>query len=67
MGIYELSVGLVALAFMWTLHLWQRRANTADFLATLRTPLRFGLHYVLLIGILIFGEFNVTEFIYFQF
>jgi D-alanyl-lipoteichoic acid acyltransferase DltB (MBOAT superfamily) len=67
MGRYELGLGLGAIAFMWVLHLWQEGANTADFVATRRTPVRWALYYVMLVCILLFGEFNLTEFIYFQF
>jgi len=67
MGGYELVIGLVAIAFMSGLHLWQKGANTADFLASRGTPARWGLQYAMVVGILLFGEFNLTEFIYFQF
>jgi D-alanyl-lipoteichoic acid acyltransferase DltB (MBOAT superfamily) len=67
MGAYELSIGLGAIGFMSALHLWQKGANTADFLASRGTPARWGLQYVMLVGILLFGEFNLTRFIYFQF
>jgi alginate O-acetyltransferase complex protein AlgI len=67
MGAYELMIGLGAILFMLALHLWQKGANTADFLASRGTPTRWGLQYLLLVSILLFGEFNLTEFIYFQF
>jgi alginate O-acetyltransferase complex protein AlgI len=67
MGGYELVIGLGAIAFMSGLHLWQKGANTADFLASRGTPARWGLQYAMVVGILLFGEFNLTEFIYFQF
>ena len=67
MGAYELGIGVAALLYLWAVHLWQTGANTADFLATRRLPVRWGLHYAMLAAILLFGEFNLTEFIYFQF
>ncbi len=67
MGAYELTIGILAIVCMSALHLWQKGANTADFLASRGTPARWGLQYAMLVGILLFGEFNLTEFIYFQF
>jgi D-alanyl-lipoteichoic acid acyltransferase DltB (MBOAT superfamily) len=64
---YELVVGVAAVALMTLLHAWQDRANSADFLATLRAPVRWALLYFMMSAIVLFGEFNVTEFIYFQF
>ncbi|HVR21635.1 MAG TPA: MBOAT family O-acyltransferase, partial [Polyangiaceae bacterium] len=64
---YELALGIVAVALMTGLHAWQDRPNSGDFLATLRTPARWALLYAMLTAILLFGEFSLTEFIYFQF
>jgi alginate O-acetyltransferase complex protein AlgI len=64
---YELTLGLLAVLALSALHAWQDRANSADFLATLRAPARWALLYALITGIALFGEFTLTEFIYFQF
>jgi alginate O-acetyltransferase complex protein AlgI len=64
---YELGIGIAAILFMFALHLWQTGANTADFLKSRRTSVRWALAYAMLVSILLFGEFNLTEFIYFQF
>jgi alginate O-acetyltransferase complex protein AlgI len=64
---YELGIALCAMTFLYGVHRWQQGPNTADFLASLRTPARWALQYGMLASILLFGEFNLTEFIYFQF
>jgi D-alanyl-lipoteichoic acid acyltransferase DltB (MBOAT superfamily) len=64
---YELSLGVLFVFAMTAFHAWQRPANSADFLYELRTPVRYGLLYLLVASIVLFGQFNVTEFIYFQF
>jgi hypothetical protein len=64
---YELTLGVLAVALMTALHAWQDRPNSADFLARLRAPARWALLYVMIAAIALFGQFNLTEFIYFQF
>ncbi|HEX6763853.1 MAG TPA: hypothetical protein VF103_00210, partial [Polyangiaceae bacterium] len=64
---YELVIGVVAVMLLSVLHAWQDRPNSGDFLAQLRTPARFALLYAMIAAIALFGEFNLTEFIYFQF
>jgi D-alanyl-lipoteichoic acid acyltransferase DltB (MBOAT superfamily) len=64
---YELILGVVAAVVLTILHAWQDRPNTGDFLAKLRAPARWAIVYVMLACIALFGEFNLTEFIYFQF
>jgi len=64
---YELGVGLVGIACLTAMHVWQKGANTADFLHGRSRPLRWGLEYALVAAILLFGQFNLTEFIYFRF
>jgi D-alanyl-lipoteichoic acid acyltransferase DltB (MBOAT superfamily) len=64
---YELGVGIGAIALMTGLHLWQHGANTADFVRSRPRPIAWTLHYAMIAAILLFGEFNLTEFIYFRF
>jgi alginate O-acetyltransferase complex protein AlgI len=64
---YELTIGVVAVTLMTLFHAWQDRPNSADFLSKLRLPLRYALLYVMIGFIALAGEFNLTEFIYFQF
>ena len=67
MNAYELLLGVLGIVLMTSLHAWQRGANTGDFLATLAAPVRWALLYGFALSIALFGEFNMTEFIYFRF
>jgi len=64
---YELTLGIVAVTLLTLLHAWQDRPNSGEFLAKLRTPARWAVLYAMICSIALFGEFNLTEFIYFQF
>jgi alginate O-acetyltransferase complex protein AlgI len=64
---YELGLSLFGIAAILAMSIWQRQANTADFLTTRRTSTRWALQYVMLIALVLFGQFNLTKFIYFQF
>jgi D-alanyl-lipoteichoic acid acyltransferase DltB (MBOAT superfamily) len=64
---YELGVGIAGIACLKAMHLWQQGANTADFLQSRPRPVRWALHYATIASILLFGQFNLTEFIYFRF
>jgi alginate O-acetyltransferase complex protein AlgI len=64
---YELGVALAAMALLYWVHRRQDQPDTARFLASRPTAVRWALQYVLLLGIVLFGEFNLTKFIYFQF
>ena len=64
---YEFGVGLIGIAALKAMHLWQNCANTADFLHSRARPVRWALHYVTVASILLFGQFDLTEFIYFRF
>lgn len=67
MGRYELLLGLVSVLIMEIVHVCRERDLARPFLDTGHVTLRWGVCYVLLFAILMFGEFNQTEFIYFQF
>jgi len=64
---YEVFLAVASIAALLAMHVWQRNANTADFLAQRPTALRWAIQYACIAAILLFGEFNLTEFIYFQF
>jgi alginate O-acetyltransferase complex protein AlgI len=64
---YELMIGVVGVLLMTGLHYWQRGANTADFLQGRRRPVRWALYYAMGLAVLLFGQFDLTEFIYFRF
>ncbi len=64
---YEVVIGVIAVTLMTVLHAWQDQANSGEFLAKQRAPVRWAVLYAMICGIAVFGEFNLTEFIYFQF
>jgi len=64
---YELGIAFAAMSLVYAVHRWQDRPDSAEFLATRSTAVRWGLKYVLFVSIVLFGEFNLTKFIYFQF
>jgi D-alanyl-lipoteichoic acid acyltransferase DltB (MBOAT superfamily) len=64
---YEFGLGVAGIAAILAVSAWQRQANTADFLETRRTWKRWTLQYAMLLAIVLFGQFNLTKFIYFQF
>jgi D-alanyl-lipoteichoic acid acyltransferase DltB (MBOAT superfamily) len=64
---YELALSFLCIAALMAMSVWQRQANTADFLITQRTGTRWGLQWAMLVALVLFGQFNVTKFIYFQF
>jgi D-alanyl-lipoteichoic acid acyltransferase DltB (MBOAT superfamily) len=64
---YEVLLGVIFVFVMNALHAWQDRPNSAEFLARVRAPVRWAVLYAMISAIALFGEFNLTEFIYFQF
>lgn len=64
---YELVVSALLIVALCVIHALQKGANTADSIAHLPAALRWPLNYAFCVAILLFGEFNVSEFIYFQF
>ncbi|MCP4642706.1 MAG: hypothetical protein GY851_19830, partial [bacterium] len=63
----QMGVAVGAIALMEIAHLLQRRKPVRDRILSLPTPVRWAAYVALLFGILVFGEFNAQEFIYFQF
>ncbi len=67
-GPYELAIAFIAIAFMEGIHLIEeRKDNMRSFLLARPWWLRWSLYYAVILAIFMFGEFNLTEFIYFQF
>ena len=58
---------ILMILFMECVHLMQRHTEMRKFLSSKATYLRWTIYILLIIAILIFGMFNKTEFIYFQF
>lgn len=64
---YECRLGLIFIAILLILELWKKGEDAGHFLASKALPIRWGTLYFLFFTVLIFGEFKVKEFIYFQF
>lgn len=62
-----LILAFVSLGIMEVIHLKQRFGRIRDFLDSKPIFVRWLLAYAMLIFIISFGEFNLSEFIYFQF
>ncbi len=66
-GSYEFIVALIAIGFLEILSLLTRADGFAVGLGRWPLPVRFGVLYLIMLGIVLLGQFNLTEFIYFQF
>jgi D-alanyl-lipoteichoic acid acyltransferase DltB (MBOAT superfamily) len=65
---YEITLSVTLIAVLCAIHgLQKEEPNTADWISRLPAAARWPLAYGFCIAILLFGEFNVSEFIYFQF
>ena len=64
---YELFIAIMSIIFMEVIHLYQRHNKMRNFLSNKPRAIRWSVYYSIVILILLFGEFNLTEFIYFQF
>jgi alginate O-acetyltransferase complex protein AlgI len=66
-GPYEIIITLAALLVLLLVDFLREKDLPANFIGSRPVVLRWALYYVLLLSILLFGEFGITEFIYFQF
>jgi alginate O-acetyltransferase complex protein AlgI len=64
---YELLWGVLSVVFMETIHLIQRHNRIRHMLSEQPVWIRWSLYYVLISGIVWFGVFSQSQFIYFQF
>ncbi len=64
---YDLTVAVVAIIIMESLHAIQRHCKIRHMLAEKPIWLRWSVYYVLVVGIIFFGVFEQRSFIYFQF
>ncbi|QGU95839.1 MBOAT family protein [Clostridium bovifaecis] len=60
-------VGIAAIAIMEMVHLLQRRNSIVDILNKQTALFRWVIYYVLIFTIMLFGVFEQSQFIYFQF
>lgn len=64
---YDLFVVFYSIIIMETVHLMQRHNKIRNFFSNKPRFIRWAIYYFLIFSILLFGEFNLTEFIYLQF
>ncbi len=70
MGRYELTVAVLSIVAMELVHLFERKRDKREKISLTReVPLwrKYVVSYLLILIILVFGEFSSNEFIYFQF
>jgi len=63
----ELIIAFCAIGFMECVHWAQSRGSIIQMVANRSILVRFGIYYVFVASIILFGKFGVSEFIYFQF
>jgi len=66
-GRYELMVAFFSISIMELVHFAQRNTRILEVLSQKPIWLRWAVYYGVLFGILMFGEFKISPFIYFQF
>lgn len=64
---YEIFIAIASIIFMEFIHFIERKETLTSILSTKPVWLRWSFYYLLIFGILLFGQFRQTEFIYFQF
>jgi D-alanyl-lipoteichoic acid acyltransferase DltB (MBOAT superfamily) len=64
---YELCIAITAIAFLVIIEILQGNRPFYTFVSEIPVYYRWPLYYLLIIGIVLFGEFRTVEFIYFQF
>ena len=64
---YELLLALAGIAVLEAVHLVERKEDVRSFLSKKPGYVRFPVYASIVLAILMFGEFGVQEFIYFQF
>ncbi len=64
---FEFFIAVAAICFMEFVHVVQRHGSIRHMLSEKPAWFRWMIYYSLLFGILFFGVFKETQFIYFQF
>lgn len=68
LGPFELVIAFAAIAVMEVVHvLEERRESLGRYLSSRPRWMRWAMYYAVVFAILMFGEFSLNEFIYFQF
>jgi alginate O-acetyltransferase complex protein AlgI len=66
-GSYEILITAAALVTLLLVDFLRERGITINFMRSRPVYFRWALYYALVLSILLFGEFGISEFIYFQF
>ncbi|MCJ8166732.1 MBOAT family protein [Pontibacter sp. E15-1] len=66
-GVKVFLVSVFSIAVMETVHLIQRNGSVSALLTQRPVWVRWGVYYLAIIAVLLFGQFGNQEFIYFQF
>jgi D-alanyl-lipoteichoic acid acyltransferase DltB (MBOAT superfamily) len=66
-GTYEILITIAVLLILLLVDFFREKGVTIRYWRSSPTFFRWALYYLLVFSILLFGEFGVTEFIYFQF
>ncbi len=67
LGKYELMVALISIGFMEFIQKIETRGGMRHLLSEKPTWIRWPIYYMLLLFLILFGEYNDQAFIYFQF
>lgn len=65
--LYEFSIALFSIAILEILQLKQRKIRVRDYISAKPLWVRWSAYYAIIIYIILFGVFNKSQFIYFQF
>jgi alginate O-acetyltransferase complex protein AlgI len=63
-GFYEIAIISTSLLILLLVDIFKEKGGKVDFVFSLPIPIRWSIYYFLIFSILIFGKFNVSEFIY---
>ena len=66
-GFKVFAVSVVSILIMETVHLIQRHGSVSQLIGSRPAWIRWGVYYMAIIAVLLFGQFGHQEFIYFQF
>lgn len=64
---YLLSISFISIIILEIVHLFERKESILNLLNKQPIWLRFSIYYAIIFYIIIFGQFEQTDFIYFQF
>jgi D-alanyl-lipoteichoic acid acyltransferase DltB (MBOAT superfamily) len=67
LGWGELMIAVASILFLELFHVFETRPQFKEVFFRTSRPVRWAAYYLIILGIVFFGVFNHTEFIYFQF